>query len=60
MRRFLQSEKLREEFLKLLTGTTIEITAQVRLAPHKPQGETKPGVSVADISVRRGKRSKKA
>jgi hypothetical protein len=60
VRRFLQSEKLREEFLKLLTGTTIEITAQVRLAPHKPQGETKPGISVADISVRRGKRSKKA
>jgi hypothetical protein len=62
VRRFLQSEKLREEFLKLLAGTTVEITAQVRLRPHKPHGETetKPGVSVADISVRRGKRSKKA
>jgi hypothetical protein len=59
VRRFLQSEKLREEFLKLLAGTTVEITAQVRLRPHKPH-ETKPGVSVADISVRRGKRSKKA
>jgi len=61
VRRFLQSEKLREEFLKLLTGTTIEITAQVRLMPDKPRhdGEAKPGLSVADIAVRRRKRAKK-
>ena len=59
VRRFLQSEKLREEFLKLLTGTTIEITAQVRLMPDKPHGDTKPGLSVADIAVRRRKRAKK-
>ena len=59
VRRFLQSEKLREEFLKLLTGTTIEITAQVRLMPDKPHGEAKPGLSVADIAVRRRKRAKK-
>jgi hypothetical protein len=59
VRRFLQSEKLREEFLKLLTGTTIEITAQVRLMPEKPQGDAKAGLSVADIAVRRRKRAKK-
>ncbi len=59
VRRFLQSEKLREEFLKLLTGTTIEITAQVRLMPDKPHGDAKPGLSVADIAVRRRKRAKK-
>ncbi len=59
VRRFLQSEKLREEFLKLLAGTTIEITAQVRLMPDKPHGEAKPGLSVADIAVRRRKRAKK-
>ncbi|HYR56971.1 MAG TPA: hypothetical protein VEM39_12660 [Myxococcaceae bacterium] len=59
VRRFLQSEKLREEFLKLLTGTTIEITAQVRLMPEKPHGDAKPGLSVADIAVRRRKRAKK-
>ncbi|HXN40341.1 MAG TPA: hypothetical protein VN918_01040 [Myxococcaceae bacterium] len=59
VRRFLQSEKLREEFLKLLTGTTIEITAQVRLMPGKPHADAKPGLSVADIAVRRRKRAKK-
>lgn len=33
IRRFLQSEKLREEFLKLVTGMTIEVKAEVRLKP---------------------------
>src|ERR1700687_543703 len=51
VRRFLQSEKLREEVLKLLTGTTLEITAQGRLMPVKQHGEAKPGVSVAEVRV---------
>src|SRR5690242_8921118 len=42
IRRFLQSEKLREEFLKLLSGMAVEVTAQIRLVPDK-QG---PQVSV--------------
>ncbi|MCE9670026.1 hypothetical protein LY474_19695 [Myxococcus stipitatus] len=33
LRRFLQSEKLRDEFLKLISGMTLEIKAQVRLVP---------------------------
>jgi len=33
LRRFLQSEKLRDEFLKLLSGMTLEIKAEVRLVP---------------------------
>ncbi|AKF81663.1 hypothetical protein SAMN05443572_103607 [Myxococcus fulvus] len=33
LRRFLQSEKLRDEFLKLVSGMTLEIKAQVRLVP---------------------------
>jgi hypothetical protein len=33
LRRFLQSEKLRDEFLKLMSGMTLEIKAQVRLVP---------------------------
>lgn len=49
IRRFLQSEKLRDEFLKLLTGTTVEIKAEIRLVPEKPKpGEAAPPVPVAD------------
>ena len=59
LRRFLQSEKLREEFLKLLTGMTIEINAKVRLTPHEPSPGTKPGISVPEIRVGRAKRAKK-
>jgi hypothetical protein len=59
VRRFLQSEKLREEFLKLLTGMTIEINAKVRLIPPERSPGAKPGISVADIRVGRGKRAKK-
>ena len=42
MRRFLESETLRREVWKLLTGVTIEINATVQL---KPSGE--PGMKVA-------------
>ena len=40
LRRFLNSELLRQELLKMLTGVTVEITAEVKLrpdpnAPHK-------------------------
>jgi len=59
VRRFLQSEKLREEFLKLLTGMTIEINAKVRLTPHEASPGAKPGISVPEIRVGRAKRAKK-
>src|SRR5215813_10751334 len=53
VRRFLQSEKLREEFLKLLTGMTIEIDAKVRLTPNdKRRTRSKGALSVADLRVR--------
>src|SRR5260370_16407309 len=35
VRRFLQSDRFREEFLKLLAGTAIGIKAEVRLVPHR-------------------------
>ncbi|RKH48935.1 hypothetical protein [Corallococcus llansteffanensis] len=35
MRRFMQSEKLRDEFLKLLSGMTVEVKAQIRLVPSE-------------------------
>ncbi len=36
LRRFLQSEKLREEVLKLVSGMTVEVKAQIRLVPSEP------------------------
>ncbi|CAM3775915.1 hypothetical protein G4177_15450 [Corallococcus sp. ZKHCc1 1396] len=35
LRRFMQSEKLRDEFLKLLSGMTVEVKAQIRLVPSE-------------------------
>ena len=59
VRRFLQSEKLRKEFLKLLTGMTLEINAKVRLIPPEPSPGAKPGISVAEVRVGHAKRAKK-
>lgn len=35
LRRFLQSEKLRDEFFKTLSGMTVEVKAQIRLVPSE-------------------------
>ena len=35
LRRFLRSDKLRDEFLQLLSGMRVEVTAQVRLVPRR-------------------------
>jgi hypothetical protein len=69
IRRFLQSEKLREEFLKLLAGMTVEVKAEVRLKPTVAAGaeskpddaaptEGEPQVVITQLSTRRS-RSKK-
>ena len=61
IRRFLQSEKLRAEFLKLLSGMTVEIKAEVRLVPDKsqPDGASAPKLAVSDLGIRRSKKAKK-
>jgi hypothetical protein len=68
LRRFLQSEKLREEFVKLLSGMTVEIKAEVRLVPAAEQEKDKkkssddapaPKLVVSEIATRRGRRGKK-
>jgi hypothetical protein len=64
VRRFLQSDKLREEFVKLLSGMTIEVKAQIRMVPKGQEddepSEPKPKVVVTELNTRRGgKRSKK-
>jgi hypothetical protein len=60
LRKFFQSEKLREEFLKVLTGMTVEVKAEVRLVPKPPssEGSIVPKVTVAELGVRRGRRKR--
>jgi hypothetical protein len=61
IRRFLQSEKLRDEFLKLLSGMTLEVKAEVRLVPDKskPGGAAVPKLVVSELGARRSKKQKK-
>jgi hypothetical protein len=64
LRRFLQSEKLREEFLKLLSGMTVEVTAQIRLVPPEEKQEKAAAspamkLTVSDLKAGRGRKGKK-
>lgn len=54
VRKFLQSERLREEFLKVLAGTTLEIKAQVRLI-SEPGATRTPKFEVAELKLGRRK-----
>jgi hypothetical protein len=65
VRRFLQSEKLREEFVKLLSGMTVEVKAQIRLVPNEEakageeKGEARapaagPKVVISELNAKRG------
>lgn len=58
VRRFLQSEKLREEFLKLLTGMTVEVKAEIRLVPDKA-AKAEAGASPVVVSELRATRGRK-
>jgi hypothetical protein len=62
VRRLLRSEKLRTEFVQLLAGMSVEVTAQIRLVPdpakHAP-GEARPEVRVTEVRPR-GTRRKRA
>ncbi|HSP79044.1 MAG TPA: hypothetical protein VLQ93_10970 [Myxococcaceae bacterium] len=66
LRRFLQSEKLREELLKLVAGMTIEVKAQIRLVPEergedgKPAEPPGPKVVVTELHTRQGSTRKTA
>jgi len=57
VRRFLQSDRFREEFAKLLSGTAIEIKAEVRLVPDIQRGKT-PQVKLTHLRATRGKQKK--
>lgn len=53
IRRFLQSEKLREEFLKLIAGMTVEVKAEIRLKPNEDGKTAEPQVVVTDIGTKK-------
>ncbi len=57
VRRFLQSDRFREEFLKLLAGTAIEIKAEVRLVPDGQRSHA-PRVEITHLRASRKKRGK--
>jgi len=55
VRRFLRSDKLRADFLQLLSGMKLEVTAHVRLVPdaeHKPGEPPRPRVEVTGVKTR--------
>lgn len=57
IRRFLQSEKLRDELLKALAGMTVEIKAEVKLVPDRVKGEVGsllPTVKIAELKTKAG------
>jgi hypothetical protein len=64
LRRFLQSDKLRNEFLKMIAGMTIEVRAEVKLVPDKVKEHADtpsllPKVAVTELKARTGgKRNK--
>lgn len=65
LRRFLQSEKLRDEALKLLAGMTVEVKAQIRLVPPEERGAAAgdhailPKVEHAELKAKSGRSKKK-
>jgi hypothetical protein len=57
LRRFLQSDKLRDEFLKMIAGMTIEVRAEVKLVPdrvkeHQDTPSLLPKVNVRELKAR--------
>ena len=59
VRRFLQSEKLRDEFLKLMSGMTLEIKAEVKLVPDRAKGEAATKVEIHELKTKYGGARKK-
>lgn len=62
LRRFLQSEKIKDEFLRLIAGMTVEIKAEVRLVPEKirraeQQGPSPEGESEQEEGAAQGSTS---
>lgn len=55
VRKFLQSDRLRDEMLKLLAGMTIEVRAEVKLVPDRAKGESPalfPKIQVTELKTK--------
>ena len=63
VRKLLQSDRLRDEMLRMIAGMTIEVRAEVRLVPDRVKGETSsllPKVKVSELKTSYdGKKKKK-
>lgn len=60
IRKFLQSDKLRQEFITLMSQMTVEVKAEFRLVPTKGkagEGEA-PSVVISELKARPSKRKK--
>lgn len=51
LRRFLQSDKVRDELIKLLSQMTVEVKAEIRLKPDNPASSQ---LELKDLTLRRG------
>lgn len=64
VRKLLQSDRLRDEMLRMIAGMTIEVRAEVKLVPDRVKGESPsllPKVKVGDLKTTyEGKKSKKS
>ena len=61
VRKFLQSPRLRDELMKVVSGMTIEVKAEVRLVPDRRSEEgPRPSVKVSELKTRYGSRKKAA
>ncbi len=63
VRKFLQSDRLRDEFLKMIAGMTVEIRAEVKLVPDRVKGESAslmPKIQVSELKTKfAGEKKKK-
>lgn len=63
VRKLLQSDRLRDELLRLIAGMTIEVRAEVKLVPDRVKGESPsllPKLKVSDLKTSYdGKKKKK-
>lgn len=55
VRKFLQSDRMRDEFLKVIAGMTIEVRAEVKLVPDRVKDQAPsllPKVTVSDLKTK--------
>ncbi|MDP2271147.1 MAG: hypothetical protein Q8K32_10485 [Archangium sp.] len=62
VRKLLQSDRLRDEMLRMIAGMTIEVRAEIKLVPDRVKGETAsllPKVKVSDLKTSYDSKKKK-